>query len=218
MATVTISASYGARGEQIAQAVAERLGLAFLDRAIPLGAARQLHLPEDSVESIDERAPTRWDQLASALSAAGAVSTAAGVAPEPVEDPDAFRTATETILRSVADTTGAVILGRAGMVVLGGRPDVLCVRLDGPAEARIAQAVADGADPATARDAQQDVDGARDHYARFFYKQRQDDSRLYHVILDSTALPLDTCVELVVAAAQSLLTDQGVQTPPAAES
>src|SRR5579863_3491808 len=167
MATVTISASYGARGEQIAQAVAERLGLVFLDRAIPLGAARQLHLPEDSVESIDERAPTRWDQLASALSAAGAVSTAAGVAPEPVEYPVAFRAATETILRSVADTTGAVILGRAGMVVLGGRPDVLCVGLDGPAEARIAQAVADGADPATARDAQQDVDGARDHYARF---------------------------------------------------
>ena len=47
MATVTISASYGARGEQIAQGVAERLGLAFLDRAIPLRAARQLHLPEE---------------------------------------------------------------------------------------------------------------------------------------------------------------------------
>lgn len=217
MATVTISASYGARGEQIAQAVAERLGLAFLDRAIPLGAARQLHLPEDSVESSDERAPTRWDQFASALSAAGAVSTATGVAPEPIEDPDAFRTATESILRSVADNTGAVILGRAGMVVLGNRPDVLRVRLDGPVEARITQAVADGADPATARDAQQDVDGARDHYARFFYKQRQDDARLYHLIIDTTALPIDACVGLVVAAAQALLASGG-ESPPTAAS
>jgi hypothetical protein len=217
MATVTISASYGARGEQIAQAVATRLGLAFLDRAIPLGVARQLHLPEESIESSDERAPTRWAQVASALSAAGAVSTATGVAPEPVEDPDTFRTATEAMLRRVADTTGAVILGRAGMVVLGGRPDVLRVRLDGPVDARIAQAVTDGADPATARDAQQDVDGARDHYARFFYKQRQDDARLYHMIIDSTALPLETCVDIIEHAAHSLLADHGVQAPPVAE-
>lgn len=165
MASVTISASYGARGERIAQAVAERMGLAFLDRAIPLGIARQLHLSEETAESSDERAPTRWDRFANALSAAWAVTTATGVSPAPIQDADAFRRATESIILRVADTTGAVILGRAGMVVLGGRADVLCVRLDGPLEARIAQAVADGADPATASDAQRDVDGARNAYA-----------------------------------------------------
>ncbi len=214
MPSVTISASYGARGEQIAQAVAERLGLAFLDRAIPLGVARRLRMSEEFAVSSDEHAPTVWDRFAGALSAVGAVTTATGVSPEPIEDPDAFRSETETILRRVADTTGAVFLGRAGMVVLGGRADVLCVRLDGPVEARIAQAVADGSDPATAREAQQDVDGARDHYARFFYKQRQDDARLYHLIIDTTALPMDACVDLIVTAAQAHLGEREGQAMP----
>jgi hypothetical protein len=82
---------------------------------------------------------------------------------------------------------------------------VLCVRLDGPVEARIAQAVTDGADPATAADAQRVVDGARDEYATFFYRQRQDDARLYHLIIDSTALPLDACVDIIVTAARARL-------------
>lgn len=107
------------------------------------GVARQLHLSEESAESSDERALTRWDRVANALSAAGSVTTATGVSQAPIEDADAFRKATESILQRVADTTGAVFLGRAGMVVLGGRADVLCVRLDGPIEARIAQAVGD---------------------------------------------------------------------------
>jgi Cytidylate kinase-like family len=215
MASVTISASYGARGERIAQLVAETLGLAFLDRAIPLGVARQLHLSQELAESSDERAPTRWDRVAHALSAAGSVTTATGVAPEPIQDADTFRMATERILQQVADTTGAVFLGRAGMVVLGGRADVLCVRLDGPVEARIAQAVADGADPATATDAQRVVDGARNEYASFFYRQRQDDPGLYHLIVDSTAMHIDACVDLIVTAARARLGVEDGQTTPA---
>ncbi len=214
MASVTISASYGARGERIAQMVAEALGLAFLDRAIPLVVARQLHLSQELAESSDERAPSRWDRVANALSAAGSVTTAAGHAPEPIQDADAFRRATESILQRVADTTGAVFLGRAGMVVLGGRADVLCVRLDGPMDARVAQAVADGADPATAGDAQRVVDGARDEYATFFYRQRQDDARLYHLIIDSTALPLEACVDIIVTAARSRLGFEDSETMP----
>jgi hypothetical protein len=217
MPSVTISASYGARGERIAQAVAEQLGLALLDRAIPLGVARQLHLSAESAESSDERAPTRWDRVASALSAAGSVTTATGVSPAPVEDADTFRVATEGVLRRLADTTGGVFLGRAGMVVLGGRADVLCVRLDGPVEARIAQAVADGADPTTAGDAQRVVDGARDDYATFFYRHRQDDAHLYHVIIDSTALSVDACVDIVVRAARARF-DLGDAPPTTAAS
>jgi hypothetical protein len=76
------------------------------------------------------------------------------------------------------------------------------VRLDGPVEARVAQAVADGRDEATARKDQKDVDSARDYYLRYFYKAHQEDVRLYHLMIDSTALPLDVCVDLVVQAAK----------------
>jgi cytidylate kinase len=115
--------------------------------------------------------------------------------------PEAFRAESVTELRRVADGAGAVILGRAGMAVLGGRPDVLCVRLDGPVEARIAQVVALGIDEAAARQGQRDVDNARQAYARVFFNARQDDHRLYHLVLDSTVLSVAACVDIIVRAA-----------------
>ena len=102
----------------------------------------------------------------------------------------------------MADTTGAVVLGRTGMVVLGGRPSVLCVRLDGPVEARIAQVMAQGVDEASARQGQRDVDSAREAYARVFFNARQGDPRLYHLILDSTVLSAEACTGIIVRAAQ----------------
>jgi cytidylate kinase len=74
--------------------------------------------------------------------------------------------------------------------------------LDGPVEARIAQAMALGLDEDTARKGQRAVDRARDAYARVFFNVRQDDPRLYHVILDSTSLSVEASVEIIVRAAQ----------------
>jgi Cytidylate kinase-like family len=200
---VTISASYGAHGDRVGRALAVRLGLPFLDRAIPSAeAARHLNLPEDVVESLDEHAPSRWERIAAAFAN---TITPVGVTPVPAEAPDAsarFRSALEAGLREMVDTTGAVVLGRAGMVVLGGRPDVLRVRLDGPVEARIAQVVAGGIDEARARQGQREVDRAREAYARAFFNVRQDDPRLYHIILDSTVLSVEACTDIIVRGAQ----------------
>ncbi len=199
---VTLSASYGARGDQVGRALAGRLQLPFVDRAIPTAAAaRQLGLPEDVGESLDEHAPSRWERIAAAfvnMVSAGPVEVTAGV---PLT-PEGFRSASEAMLQRVADTTGAVVLGRAGMVVLGGRPGVLCVRLDGPVEARIAQVVAQGVDEASARQGQREVDSAREAYARVFFNARQDDPRLYHLILDSTVLSAEACIGIIVRAAR----------------
>jgi hypothetical protein len=203
MSSVTISASYGARGEGVAQAVAAGLGLPFLDRAIPHAVARQLHVTEAAAETQDERAPSRWEGFFGAFASVEAVSTAVGIAPEALQSTETYVEATERVIRRVADSTGAVILGRAGMAVLGGRDDVLCVRLDGPVQARIAQAMADGADEAAVRDTQRVVDSARERYANVFYNVHQDDARLYHLVIDSTALPLDACVDIILRAARA---------------
>ena len=203
---VTISASYGARGDRVGRALAERLQLPFVDRAIPTSAAaHQLGLPEDVGESLDQHTPSRWERLATRFAM---VSTPAGpdvLSAEVPVTPERFRSASEIDLRRIAETTGAVVLGRAGMVVLGNRPDVLCVRLDGPVEARIAQVVAQGVDEASARQGQRVVDSAREAYARVFFNVRQDDARLYHLILDSTVLSAEACVDIIVRAAQDRL-------------
>jgi hypothetical protein len=202
MASVTISASFGAGGNVVGPAVAERLGIPFLDRAIPAAVAGSLSVPLQSALALDDKAPTGWNRLAQAF-AFGAAPLLTNPIPEEILDPGRFREETEIVMRRVADSTGGVFLGRSGMVVLKGRPDVLCVRLDGPVDGRIANLVHGGLNEEEARALQKDVDGAREAYAKVFYGARQADASLYHVILDATALDFDTCIEIVVAAAHS---------------
>jgi hypothetical protein len=199
---VTISASYGAYGDKIARQLAERLNVPFVDRAIPAEVARELATATDIGESLDERVPGRWERIFMALANTPALMGSGQIPADVPQSLEPFRTSCETKIRDIAGTTGGVILGRAGMVILGGQPGVLCVRLDGPQEARIAQAVAQGVDEEGARRDQQEVDRARDAYARVFFNARQDDPRLYHLILDSTVLPVDACLDILVRAAQ----------------
>jgi cytidylate kinase len=203
-ACVTISASFGAGGNVVGPAVAEALGLPFFDRAIPVAVAQRLSVPLDSVIATDEKGPTGWERLAQSFASVTPLLGAASMV-EDVYNPDRFREETEAIVRATAASTGGVFLGRAGMIVLADRPDVLCVRLDGPVDKRIAQVASEGVSEDEARAMQKDVDGAREAYVRVFYGARQSDPSLYHVILDSTALPFDVCADIIVTAAKGRL-------------
>src|ERR1041385_2601476 len=54
MGTVTIAATYGAGGSVVAPAVAERLGVPLIDRAIPLALAHELDAPLGRALADDE--------------------------------------------------------------------------------------------------------------------------------------------------------------------
>lgn len=198
--TVTISSSFGAGGNVVGPEVAARLGLPFFDRAIPAAVAGRLAMPLQEAVDQDEKAPSAWARVARTFA-----NMAVPMAPQNLatqDDPEHFRFETEHILKEIADTTGGVVLGRGAMVVLGDRPDVLRVRLDGDIERRIARvAELQNLDIEEVRSMQRDTDRARDHYLRLFYKARQDDPFLYDLVIDSVTIPLATCTELIVAAA-----------------
>ena len=203
MGVVTISASYGAGGLEVGPAVAERLGLAFHDRAIPAQVAGRLGVSQDDAEANDERVVRGLWRLVASL----------GTMPDPVGgvvpmtgEPDerAYRVQTERVLREIADGPGGVVLGRAGALVLRGRPDALHVRLDGPPEARLRAAVERYGRPEDElRREMEGNDATREAYVRHFYRCDPAAARLYHLVVDSTALPLDTVVALVVTAARA---------------
>jgi len=204
--TITISSSYGANGDGIGREVAQRLGLQFFDRAIPVAVARELAIEPDEAIAKDWKAPGRMERVLSAMMTGSTQFGLLDAQAEITSNPDVFRQATELVIRQIADGDGGVILGRASMVVLRGRPDVLCVRLDGPTEARISRVVQRGnADEATARREQKVTDDAREAYGRTFYRVTQNDATLYHVILDSTVLSHEACVDVVLRTADDRL-------------
>ena len=46
-----------------------------------------------------------------------------------------------------------------------------------------------------------ETDRAREAYVQQFYGVNARDAALYHLVIDSTTLPLDACVELIALAA-----------------
>ena len=199
---VTISAPYGAGGSQVGPLVADRLGVTFLDRAIPAAVSEKLALPLKEAIAADENGPARLDRMLRPFAAVGLALAGAPATAELEERTVAD--ATEQVLHELAER-GGVILGRAGAVVLRDRPRALHVRLHGPPSRRITQAMRiEGVDRAAAERRLEQADRARVAYVSHFYGVDPEDPDLYHLVVDSTAIPLDAVAELILVAARAV--------------
>jgi cytidylate kinase len=202
---VTISATFGAGGSEIGPAVAEALGLPFVDRAIPANVARKLGVPLAEAQQKDENVDTGLWRVLSSMALVPDLAGAGPVAYTTMSDDAAFREKTEQVLAEIAAGPGGVVLGRAAAIVLAGLPDALHVRLDGPEEARLALLAGrhPDRDEGALRQAMRDNDGARAAYLRHFYRADAGQCRHYHLVIDSTALPWDAVTVLIATAARA---------------
>lgn len=205
MTLVALSAAYGAGGSVIGPAVAERLGVPFVDRAIPLAVADRLHVSVDDAAAHDEQVNTGWLERVLGGFVGSDTGVPAPLPPDTFSSED-FRHATEEVLLQQAQTGEGVLLGRGSVALLRDDPRALRVRLGGPAEARLRQAME--LDPSLDRDEAErtlrQFDRTHAAYLQQFYGVDIHDCGLYHVVLDATAIGYDDIVEMIVRAARSL--------------
>jgi hypothetical protein len=230
---VTISAAFGARGDVVGPAVAERLGLPFLDRAIPVQVAGEIGCTLEEALAHDGRAESGIGRILAGAARLPNVALGAMdvyLPEQAIIRPEEFVEHTERIIHRTVEHGGGVLLGRAAALVLAGLPGVLHVRLDGPRERRLAVAAhelakaAGGGAAATGgrrgrtrgpagatgtpdRDVERmldDNDRARTAYVKHFYGADPADPRLYHLVIDTTRLPASAAVDLIAAAARAL--------------
>ena len=205
MHVVTISATYGAGGALVGPEVAERLGVPFVDRAIPVAVADEMGITVDDALSRDEQCGGWLSRLLTATAPLSAEWMIGPDHPRTALLPDsAVLRCTEGVLRKAVAGDGAVILGRAAAIVLRDHPDALHVRLDGDPERRVRQAMTlQGMTEHDAWDALSRNDKARAAYVRHFYGADAASPQHYHLVIDSTRVPLKACTELIVAAVQA---------------
>jgi cytidylate kinase len=192
MPVVTISASYGSGGSEVAPALAERLAVRFVDRVVSPETAHRLAQAEN--------AGLFW-RLIRSISPAGGLTAGSIHAERELHDRFSDREALESALRDAAAAGDVVILGRAGALALRDHPSALHVRLDGPAEARVSRAMEiQSVDEATARERLAETDRARERFVRDIYGLDPTDPGLYTLVLDGTAFTTAACVEVIAAA------------------
>ena len=199
---VTIASLYGGGGRLIGPRVAERLGVQYLDRAIPTSVARRAGVPEAAVEAVDEPPRSGIQRLVDNLARAPVLTDSTGAVERLDVEERRIKAEIEKFL-AAATVSGGVVLGRGAQVVLARVPGALHVYLGGPREARIQVTMErEGHDRQTAERRIDAYDRARRSYVLETYGVNGDDPSLYHLMLDGPAFGLDYCVELIVAAAQ----------------
>jgi cytidylate kinase len=199
---ITVSASYGAGGSVVAPALAERFGLTFLQRVTTSEGHPAPPGPCDEQMSDEEIKATPVHRLLAHFTQAMPAGPTQSP-PSTHHQDHHLRRHGEAGIQRVLAAGGGVILGRAAAVVLG-KDRGYHVRLDGPADRRAAQGAAiEGIGEAEAWVRLRAADKARTAYVRRLYRTDPADPALYHLVIDSTAMPLDTVVELVVAAARA---------------
>ena len=200
---VTIADLYGTGGNVIGTPVTERLEVPLLDHVIPEEAHRT-GVSEDAVADGDEEPRSRVDRLFSVVARATTVTSSQTSTPADLDHQERrLRGAIEEVL---AETTrsGGVAIGCDGMVVLRTVPWALHVHLGGPRDARIEQGSGlDGIERDAAHQGLEREDKARIDYVLRAYGVQGLDPELHHLMRDSTAVPLDTCAELIIVAARA---------------
>lgn len=204
MVVITIGTAFGVRGAHIGSAVATRLGIPFVDRAVPRTVSRELGLPMDDVLAQDNRAATGLWRLISAMAVVPDISGTEVLAQGAAVDERKFIETTERVMRDVATRTGGVFVGRAGAIVLRDFPGALHVRLTGARDKRV-EAFA-GAKRISLREAAETVDAndkARLAYGKTFYRTNLADPALYDLVIDQTRIGESATVEVLLAAVRA---------------
>ncbi len=202
---VTVSATYGSGGSVIAPRLAEYLGVAFIDRVISAdlsqAAASEVRSEEGLGEGEETVSPT--GRILSYF--ARAASVGAMILPDPIlDDDESIRARLAAELQKVAQGAPAVVLGRAGAVVLSARPRAFHVRLDGPVDRRVKWAAShDGVEARDAVRRQAETDRARTDFVKRLYRMDPASPALYHLVLDPTVLGIDLAFDVVARAASA---------------
>jgi cytidylate kinase len=209
---VTLAELYGAGGSAIGRRVADRLGVRFFDHRILSAVAHRAGLPEAAVAEVDDEPRPLWNRLFDALGRASPPSGASDqVERLDLQEHDLRR----EIERALADVSrsGAVVLGRGGAIVLASVPEALHVHLGGNRDRRIERVMKlRELDRASAVREVHRHDHARRDYVKNVYGDDVNDPALYHLMIDTISLGVDVCVDLIVAASDSLAGHSAVGT------
>ena len=199
MSAITISRQYGSGGE-VAACLAQRLHWQLIDHEIVARVAHELGMPEEEAEVHDERSESFISRVLSSMQFADPelVATAPMVPLPAGTQEQMYHEALERVVEMAANTGKAVIVGRAGQMILAKRRDILHVRIVAPLEQRVRYVMQrEGLDETSARSRSEQKDRDRTRYLQSQYHHDVDDPVLYDLVVNSGVLDLASVVDLI---------------------
>jgi cytidylate kinase len=202
MPIVTISRQYGAGGSSVAALVAADSGAEVVDKKLIEEVAGRLSIRPSDVEAETEHPRTLLDRLVRSFSSLEP-ALGAGWAP-PFSDPlfDSRKEIihlTEQVIREVAASGNAVIVGRGAGFVLRDRPDVFRVFLRAPENVRVRRLVDRlGLAEPDVRRKMHETDSNRAAYIKQIYGHDWCDPDEYDIVINTGRISYGTAAEMIL--------------------
>ena len=225
MTVMTINGHFGCGAPEIGAEAARVLGLEYVDRLIIAEAANRLGATEDAVAEREQRALSLVDRIARFLQSALERSAAAGtggdpyfgpglgtmlgqeyseVTREPITradelDDQKFIEVTMSVIKEIAQSGNAVIIGRASNIILKELPDSIHVNLVATVAHRVPiVAASENISEEEAAALINRRDAARDNYFSKFFKVNADDPLNYDMVLSTERIGHDMASGIII--------------------
>ena len=196
---ITIGREYGSGGHQIGQAVAKKLGIAFYDKQIISLAAQKSGLSDEFIANNEQRVRSGLMQNL----AASAAYSSGFFSGQYLPLSESIFISQAQVIRDVAATESAVIVGRCADYVLAGRENTINVFIHAPVEERVKRIMTlYHLDEAAAIKAITTSDKERgNHYFRYT-DRKWGKAQNYDLCINSALMGIDKTVELLVRFAE----------------
>ncbi len=224
---ITLSRELGSQGSYVASAVAELLGLHYIDREILHRAAEVAGFPDEQMITIleqQEKVPGFLARMMESLNAMPSVPAIASasmregyyvnpeIATMITEEQarqerreaigDAYTELMGRVLREYASTGGVIIVGRGGQVVLRDYARVLHVRIHAPLEVRIRNIIKRQiVSYDLAEELVRNSDRVRARYIKKYYYEDWTNPQLYDMVVNTARMSVNMAAHFISAAA-----------------
>ena len=192
---ITINREFASRGNEIAQEVASRLKIPYVDKFLITEAAEKSGHGVSRVEASDETLASRFEY--SQAEAAHYYTSGSSPLPTTAQIAEVqFQ-----LIRELAEAGPCVIVGRCANHVLRERDDVLDIFVHACRDYRVNRTMESFqlSENAAVRLLKR-TDKARKAYYKNYTGMDWNDPNSYHLVLNSDKLPEELCVKLIVDA------------------
>ena len=190
---ITMAREYASGGSEIAQAVADKLGIPLYNKELITLAAKKSGLTEEAIAASENQ---RSGSLIYSLYMMGNTMPLA----------DQVYILQSNVIKELAAEGPCVILGRCGDYVLRERKDVLRVFVYAPKEWRLEYAktnpLVKATDEKGIKEEVEKTDRNRAAYYNYYTQNRWGDAHNYDLAINAS-LGHDACVKMILAAAEA---------------
>ncbi len=193
---ITVGRECGSGGHTIAKLTAEKLGVSFYDKEIVEMVAAKTKLSPDFIAANGE-----YFQNGSLGHIFGYGGRFSATMHTQSALQDQMQFVQSELIREIAEKEPCVIVGRCADYILRERGDVLNVFIHSDMPYKVERSVREhGLEEKDAAAILAKRDKARAQHYRFYTAQSWGDMKNYHLALDSGALGVEACVELICRA------------------